>query len=318
MLEFPKHTGEIPSPATTGSAWYGKTAEQIEAERFPVRTDPLKVRIYSAAHCFDYSINDRVVLSIFSTKGQDLPSFNNAYTNIELEIPELKAVKDLRLALAAKVNAGAITNQNAVDILKAFQPAVRDMNNVFDVPAGTTEMSNPTPKQSCMLPPKASDGDNAKQYTCATYHDMVVHDVEFTNLPSAQDTLLKDMRDTWVSRIKKIENDGPDLASATSMPIESPWKNYASQPSFRMFVGQMMNPTCEDFTPPPSSGPDSEPEPTDSACTSNLFPADPSQVMAGTPMSEYPKVYTIKLSCEGLSAPKCPSTRFRIYITCDK
>ncbi|NBX18826.1 MAG: hypothetical protein EBR09_15850, partial [Proteobacteria bacterium] len=177
MLEFPKHTGEIPDPSVAGSAWYGKTEAQIAAERFPAASDLLKVRIYSAAHCFDYSINEDVVLSVFSASGQDLPSFKNAYTNIALTIPELKAVKDLRTALAAKVAAGTITNQNAVDILKAFQPAVRNMNAVFDVPAGTTEMSSPTPKQSCMLPPKASEGDNAKQYTCATYHDMVVHDV---------------------------------------------------------------------------------------------------------------------------------------------
>ncbi|NBX18494.1 MAG: hypothetical protein EBR09_14145 [Proteobacteria bacterium] len=170
-----------------------------------------------------------------------------------------------------------------------------------------------------MLPPKASEGDNAKQYTCATYHDMVVHDVTFSGLPAEQETVLKNMREKWVTQIKKVENEGPDLASATSNEVESPWRNYATEESFRMFIAQIFKPSCKDFFPAlapvctedPFTGvtcipiTDPEPAPTVSSCTSNLFPADPTKVVAGDPASEYPKVYTIKLSCEGIAAPDC-------------
>jgi len=312
LLEFPKVTGEFAPPSDAGSPWHGLSAEQIEALRFPVRADPLKVRIYSAAHCLDYSINERVVLSVFSSTGQELPGFDKAYANFEVEIPELKAVKELRTALVGKLNSGVISSQNAIDILKGFQPAVRDMYSVFGVPANGPEPATPSPKQSCMLPPKATDGDLAKQYTCATYHDMVVLDVEFANLPAPKDALLRDLRELSLSRLKKFENDPPDIASATSMPMQSPWKDYATQSGFRMFLGQMLNSTCKDFMPPPAcytSSPgatpicptpatDTEPAPTDASCTANLFPADPA-------MGDYPKVYTIKFSCAGVASPDC-------------
>ncbi|NBX19033.1 MAG: hypothetical protein EBR09_16930 [Proteobacteria bacterium] len=139
-----------------------------------------------------------------------------------------------------------------------------------------------------MLPPKASEGDNAKQYTCATYHDMVVHDVTFGGLPAEQETLLKNMRDKWVTQIKKIENDGPDLASATSLPIASPWKNYATDPGFRMFLAQTFKPSCVQLFP-------SSPTPSGSDCNA----------LEANPVFPYPKVHTIKLSCEGVAAPDC-------------
>lgn len=103
LMEFPKRTGEIRAPDIAGSPWNGKSAEFIEAERFPLRADPLKVRLYSAAHCFDYSVNERVVLSVFANQGQNLSTFNKAYANIDLTIPELEAVKTLRMSLADKV-----------------------------------------------------------------------------------------------------------------------------------------------------------------------------------------------------------------------
>ncbi|MEY3902582.1 MAG: hypothetical protein RL189_1888, partial [Pseudomonadota bacterium] len=255
-------------------------------------------------------MNERVVLSVFANQGQNLSGFNKAYANIDLTIPELEAVKTLRMSLADKVKAGTITSQNAIDILKAFQPAVRDMNTVFDVPADPATVSNPTPKQSCMIPldPNSAD-DTTKQYTCATYHDMIVLDVEFSNLPESQDTLLRDTRDRAVAELKKIENDRPDLASASAPPIDSPWKDYATDAGFRMFVGQMMEPACKDFMspPPPSFTPmdDPEPSPTAPSCVSHLFPAEPEKVVAGNSNSEYPKVYTIKFSCGGVSAPDC-------------
>ncbi|MEY3902581.1 MAG: hypothetical protein RL189_1887 [Pseudomonadota bacterium] len=45
LMEFPKRTGEIRAPDVAGSPWNGKSAEFIEAERFPVRADALKVRL---------------------------------------------------------------------------------------------------------------------------------------------------------------------------------------------------------------------------------------------------------------------------------
>ncbi len=328
LLEFPKLTGEIRAPSINTSPWYGKTAAQIEADRFPARADPLKVRIYSAAHCFDYSINERVVLSPFSVVGQDLPSFKEAYANIDVSVPELVAIQNLRKALSEKVTAGSITNQNAIDILKAFQPATRNMRDIFGLPADGTIPNTPSAKQSCMIPP--NDTGNAKQYTCATYHDMVVLDVELSNLTAAQDTMLRDLRERSIIQSKKIENEGPDANSSTSMTGPSPWTVYATDSGFRMFTSHMINETCEDYMPPPpptctpnfsggfpvldsfgqptqtcSPTTDIEPAPTAPSCTSNLFPAMPENVVAGNPNSEYPKIYTIKLSCKGVAAPEC-------------
>ena len=309
LLEFPKLTGEIRAPSIIGSPWYGKTESQIEADRFPARADSLKVRIYSAAHCFDYSVNDRVVLAPFSFTGQDLPAFNKAYTNIDVSIPELLAVQNLRKSLTEKVAAGAITNQNAIDILTAFQPATRNMRDVFGLPANGSTPSSPNAKQSCLIPP--SDAGDAKQYTCATYHDMIVLDVEFNGLSAAQDTLLRDLRDKSVSQLKKNENDGPDLASATSAPIGSPWKDYATQPGFRMFLGDVLKSECTVWCMPGTPGEtcyssfdpstnmiSGSPYTLPAHCESNTFPADPADAYS-------PRVYTIKISCEGVAAPEC-------------
>ena len=309
LLEFPKLTGEIRAPSIIGSPWYGKTESQIEADRFPARADSLKVRIYSAAHCFDYSVNDRVVLAPFSFTGQDLPAFNNSYTNIDVSIPELLAVQNLRKSLTEKVAAGAITNQNAIDILTAFQPATRNMRDVFGLPANGSTPSSPNAKQSCLIPP--SDAGDAKQYTCATYHDMIVLDVEFNGLSAAQDTLLRDLRDKSVSQLKKNENDGPDLASATSAPIGSPWKDYATQPGFRMFLGDVLKSECTVWCMPGTPGEtcyssfdpstnmiSGSPYTLPAHCESNTFPADPADAYS-------PRVYTIKISCEGVAAPEC-------------
>lgn len=321
LLEFPKLTGEIRAPSIIGSPWYGKTESQIEADRFPARADSLKVRIYSAAHCFDYSINDRVVLAPFSVTGQDLPAFQNSYTNLDVSIPELVAVQNLRKSLTEKVAAGTITNQNAIDILKAFQPATRNMRDVFGLPANGSTPSSPNAKQSCLIPP--SDAGDAKQYTCATYHDMIVLDVEFNGLSAAKDTLLRDLRDKSVSQLKKNENDGPDLASSTSAPIGSPWKDYATQPGFRMFLGNTLQPSCNDFSPNVTSIPGAFGSPptltysssltsaTLTACQPNLYPANPASVIGdyeanpGENPTHYPRVYTIKLSCKGVAAPEC-------------
>lgn len=312
LIEFPKRTGEIRSPEDSNSPWFSKSEDEIIADRFPGRNDPLKIRIYSAAHCFDYSINERVFLSLFNSTGQELSGFDKAYLNVEIYIPELEAVKTLRSRLESKITSNEITRQNARDVLSAFQPAVRDMHNVFGVSSDGTRPTNPTPKQGCMLPPE--DSGDAKQYTCATYHDLIVLDIEAKNLSTTVDTALRDLRDRSVQQIRKLENDGPDLASPDNNP--SPWKDYASNPGFRMFIGDALHSSCTQLTAPttqiqdpnnmfPSPVTTPTPSQTDAACTGRVFPADPSQVQPGVAMSEYPKVYTITLSCSGLSASEC-------------
>jgi hypothetical protein len=294
QIEFPKRTGEIRAPSIAGSPWSGKSNTDIEADRFPVRTDALKIRLYTAAHCFDFSLNERVVLSVFNVQGQTLPDFNNAYINIDVTIPELEAVKNLRLGLKEKVTTNTITNQNAVDILSAFQPSVRDMSKVFGVDPSSPPTS-PSPKQSCILTP--ADVGDAKQYTCGTYHDMAVFDVLLNNLSTKVDTDLRDLRDKSVQNLKNLENDNPDLASSTSAPNKSPWKEYAENPGFRMFVGDALRPDCTVTSPFDSSAP--------SSCNPNLYPADPTMVDPMNPTLAYPKVYTIKFSCDGVAAPDC-------------
>ena len=301
QIEFPKRTGEIRAPSIAGSPWAGKSNTDIEADRFPVRTDALKLRLYTAAHCFDFSLNERVVLSVFNVQGQTLLDFNNAYINIDVTIPELEAVKNLRLGLKEKVTTNTITNQNAVDILSAFQPSVRDMSKVFGVDPSSPPTS-PSPKQSCMLTP--ADVGDSKQYTCGTYHDMAVLDVLLNNLSAKFDTDLRDLRDRSVQNIKKLERDNVDLASSTSTPYKSPWKEYAESPGFRMFIGDALHPECTVYPPSPySMGTTSSTPP--SSCDANLLPADPSLVNSSIPESSYPKVYTIKFSCDGVAAPDC-------------
>lgn len=317
LLEFPKRTGELRAPSVAGSAWNGKTVEQIEADRFPLRTDPLKVRIYSAAHCFDYSTNERVVLSAFSVIGQNLPSFPNAYENIELNIPELEAIKNLRTSLKNKIASGALTSQNAIDILKAFQPATQNMRDVFGLPSDGSIPTSPTARQNCLIPP--ADTGDAKQYSCGTYHDLIVLDVNFTSLPEKQDKFMRDLRDNFVVKLKKTENERVDPVNSTGADVDSPWKDYATEPEFRLFLGNALRPECDDFTPVTTSTPGSMYLTYSSglsgtnltACQSNLYPANPGSVVGdydaspGSDISHYPRIYTIKLSCKGVAAPEC-------------
>ncbi|NBO39782.1 hypothetical protein EBU99_14550 [bacterium] len=278
FVEFPKRTGEIRAPSVSGSPWYGKSTAEVEADRFPGRSDALKVRLYTAAHCLDYSLDDRLVLSLFTVAGQELPEFDKAYVNLEVKVPELEAVKTLRTALKERVGTAAITSTEAAEILKAFQPGVRDMNKVFDVPVGSI-VSSPSPKQNCMIPPKASDGDTAKQYTCATYHDMAVLDVELANLSAAKDSLLRDVREKTINNLRNQEDQNPDIAGQTGAVARSPWKEYAENEGFRMFIGDVLHHEQTEFAP-----------------TTYTMTTD---------LSGYPKYYKIKFSCQGVAAPEC-------------
>ena len=187
MVEYPKSVGE-------------KTLSQFEvSDRYPSYSDDLKLRIYTAAHCLDFSLNEEVTLSLFQVNDRLLPKFNDAYLNFKVKFPELEAIKKLRNNLNGKISP-SFTSDLAKKIMLSFAPRTRDLEAVFGTVSGG---ATPTARNRCIIKPENIDG---YQYSCATYHDTAVFDVEPASpFTDKQIALLRELRDSQIQLTKYFE-----------------------------------------------------------------------------------------------------------------
>ncbi|MFZ9520601.1 MAG: hypothetical protein ACO3A4_09005 [Silvanigrellaceae bacterium] len=200
LVEFPKNTAQVNRPGS-GSNPFPNTTSAIEAYRFPSESDELKIRVYTAAHCLDFSVNETLTLSIFNLDKPGLPEPSLAYVNLDVEAEELLAVKNLRKEIENKIQAGVVTNSEGTSILSAFRPPARNLEKIF----GT---DSSTPRGKCNFKPATVD-DNTEQYSCATYHDLAVLDLTINEtLTTEKTSVLKNIRSKWVQNAKAEENKG--------------------------------------------------------------------------------------------------------------
>ena len=197
LVEYPKNTGEVKAPGESGANVF--PASNADSYRFPAEGDPLKVRLYTAAHCLDYSLNERVVLRLF--KGhQEVSSPILDYLDVPIQVPEILALKALRKEVKKKISEGVINEDQGVKVLNAFRPANVNLSESF----GTTGAQG-----KCAEKP-TTVSDSTEQYSCATYHDMAVLDVTLPDgLPAETIAKIKSLRTAWVTNIKAEENKGP-------------------------------------------------------------------------------------------------------------
>jgi hypothetical protein len=188
-VEYPNSTGEKALNTFSPS------------DNFPLYTDPVKIRIYTAAHCLDYSLNEEVTLALFNAQNRNLPAFGNAFLNIEIKIPELESVKRLRTSLLTKIS-GSFTEDMAKKIILAFAPRTRNLEAVF----GTVSLGGtPSAKNRCIMKPEQTGGD---QYSCATYNDTAVLDVEFEQPPDEKTlSVLRELRQQQTNLTKAAQRN---------------------------------------------------------------------------------------------------------------
>jgi hypothetical protein len=235
LVEFPKNRGEIAAPSSLAQVKFPSDSGAIDNFRFPSSSDPMRVRIYTAAHCLDYSLADSAQLSIFNASGTSLPSFAEAYLTFSVKVPEFEEVKKLRKAIRAKIRNQTITEAEGIKILNALRPATANLDRIFG--AGT-----PAEQQACAIDTRS----NSVQYSCATYHDMAVLDLDLDNQVSPEVlSRLRQIRTTWVGNIKDAEEKGPWVEYV------KPAENLGSPNQMRIFVDTIMmnasiDPTLKD------------------------------------------------------------------------
>jgi len=199
LLEFPKHTGEIPPPASSAQIKFPSESAAIAAFRFPGSSDPMRVRIYTAAHCLDYSLADSAQLAIYNVSGTTLPAPADAYLTFDVKIPELEAVKQLRKEVRKKIQSQTITEAEGIKILNALRPSTHKLDRIFGEGA-------PEAQQQCKLDTRSA----TTQISCATYHDMAVLDLELTeSIGSDLLNSLREIRAQWVNNTTAAETKGP-------------------------------------------------------------------------------------------------------------
>lgn len=203
LVEFPKTIGDVAPPDSGATHRFPQTASEIEAFRFPAANEDVKkIRLYTAAHCLDYSIADSARLSLFKVMGDALPSPSDAYLDVPIKIPELEAIKNLRKEIKKKILAGAVSESDGEKILNSFRPTARNLDRIFGTDGATS-------RGKCNIKPE-NVTDSTEQFSCATYHDMAVLDVEISEqIPIENMTALKTIRSKWIEKLKEEEGKGP-------------------------------------------------------------------------------------------------------------
>lgn len=197
LVEYPKNTGEVKAPGESGDNVF--PSSNADSYRFPSEGDPLKIRLYTAAHCLDFSLNESITLRLF--KGHsEISSPQVDYIDVPIQVPEILAVKNLRREVKKKITEGIISEDQGVNVLNAFRPATINLTESF----GTTGAQG-----KCAEKP-SNIADDTEQYSCATYHDMAVLDVTLPeSLPQEKVSKVKELRAAWVNNIKAEETKGP-------------------------------------------------------------------------------------------------------------
>lgn len=199
LAEFPKNRGEIPPPDSSSSPRFPSEASEIDAFRFPDQNDEMQMRIYTAAHCLDYSLAESVHLAVFDVNSMESTNSEDAFVTFEVEIQEIEAVKTLRKEIKAKIKQKEITTEQGIKILNAFRSASGKLESLFGTDTNTA-------KGKCVL----NDSEGDEQYSCATYHDMVVLDVKpSSSLTAEKLAQLKQIRAHWVNSVKHEEGSSP-------------------------------------------------------------------------------------------------------------
>lgn len=237
LIEFPSETGEVAPPGSAATtAKFPTTLSAIESYRFPTRSSPLKIRLFTAAHCLDWSTNESMRLAIYTNSGSSLPSFEDAYLEFDIKVPELEAVKKLRRSLIERLKDKSLNFADAQKVMNAFRPETRDLGQIFGIPQlGET----PTSKQKCFIP---TTDESAAQYSCATYHDLAILDVEIGETLSAdKETKLKDVRDLFVNSLKASEAPTPANVTNIFNMTGSIWADYVGANANFQFTRNIIN-----------------------------------------------------------------------------
>lgn len=197
LVEYPKNTGEVKPPGESGDIVF--PSSNADAYRFPSDGDPLKIRLYTAAHCLDYSLNESVVLKLLKGN-EEISSPDNDYLEVPIEVPEIASIKNLRREVKKKIAKDVVTEEQGIQMLNAFRPAVGNLSESFGTSGAQGKCAEKLPNPDV----------GTKQYSCATYHDMAVLDVTLPDgLPAETIAKIKSLRTAWVTNIKAEEAIGP-------------------------------------------------------------------------------------------------------------
>ncbi len=243
LVEYPKNTGEVKAPGESGDNVF--PSSNADSYRFPSEGDPLKIRLYTAAHCLDFSLNESITLRLF--KGHaEISSPQVDYIDVPIQVPEISAVKNLRREVKKKISEGIISKEQGVNVLNAFRPATIDLTESF----GTTGAQG-----KCAEKP-SNIADETEQYSCATYHDMAVLDVTLPDDLSAEtNAKIKSLRTAWVNNIKAEENKGPWSEYVSSSSVIKPFIDFILQD---IESDSATAAKCKKFAAPPVGGPNLE------------------------------------------------------------
>lgn len=241
LVEFPKTLGEVAAPDPNNPSSFPQTTAAIEAFRFPTATEDVKIiRIYTAAHCLDYSLTDSAQLSLFKVIGTELPAPNSAYLDVPIKIPELEAVKSLRKEIKGKIRSGMISEADGEKVINAFRPSARNLDLIFGKDITTS-------RGKCNVKPE-NITSTTEQFSCATYHDMAVLDVEISEpLPAENMNALKAIRSKWIEKIKEEEAIGPWM-EYVKPPFYSSNQNLPEPNIPRLFMDDILSSSNVDLT----------------------------------------------------------------------
>jgi hypothetical protein len=152
-----------------------------------IANQPLKMNVYTATHCLNYSRDHEIKLHLFD---------GSVYRDFWVDHKPLEAVKQLRVAMRQK----GISMDARKQILESLRPSATSLDALFnaDSVSGSTIGTGASNKagEICL---KKNDPDF--QHVCATYQDLSVIHVEASEgLPPVLIEELKRLRAASVAR----------------------------------------------------------------------------------------------------------------------